>query len=101
MIINNEKEFNENNKGVTLVDFYADWCGPCKMLLPVVTEIENETKGVYNILKVNIDNCSDIAAKYQVQSIPTLIYFKDGVEKDRGQGFAPKEVILENLAKLK
>ncbi len=101
MIIKDAKTFEENNKGVTLVDFFAEWCGPCKMLLPVITEIEEETKGEYNILKVNIDEVSDLAAKYQVQTIPTLIYFKDGVEVSRTMGFKPKNEILENLSKLK
>ncbi len=101
MIIKSVEEFNENNKGITLVDFFAEWCGPCKMLLPVVTEIEEETKGEFNILKVNIDDVNELAAKYGVQTIPTLIYFKDGQEVARTMGFKPKNEILENLNKLK
>ncbi len=101
MIIKSVQEFNDNNKGITLVDFFAEWCGPCKMLLPVVTEIENETKGEFNVLKVNIDDVNELAAKYGVQTIPTLIYFKDGEEVARTMGFKPKAEILENLNKLK
>ena len=100
MIINDVKEFEENNKGITLVDFFAEWCGPCKMLLPIINELESELKDV-NILKVNIDDISELAAKYEVSTIPTLIYFKDGKEVKRTIGFKPKAEIISTLESLK
>ena len=61
-----------------LVDFYADWCGPCKMMTPVVEKIEQDLAGQVKVCKINIDQASDIAAKYGVMSIPTFIVFKQG-----------------------
>ena len=84
------------NSGTTLVDFYADWCGPCKMIAPLVEEIANERTDI-TVGKVNVDNDPQIAIKYGVQSIPTLIVFKNGEETDRIIGFRPKEDILNML----
>lgn len=71
-----------------LIDFYADWCGPCKMLIPILEEID-----FINILKVNVDEHPDLAAKFGVMSIPTLLFFKDGIEKRKEIGFRNKEEI--------
>lgn len=81
--IESEQEFFETiGKQTCIVDFYADWCGPCKMLLPVLDEID-----FTDILKVNVDTFPDIAKKFGVMSIPTLVFFKDGLEQEREIGY--------------
>ena len=85
-----------NNNGVALVDFYADWCGPCKMVAPIVNEIANERSDI-TVGKVNVDENNSLAIKYGVVSIPTLIVFKDGKEQTRIVGYRPKEDILAIL----
>ena len=74
--------------GLFLVDFYADWCGPCKMLGPVLEQID-----FIDVIKVNVDEHSDLATKYGVMSIPTMIFFKDGKEIHKEIGFKPLEDI--------
>lgn len=87
--LENEK-FNEVIKsGVWVVDFYADWCGPCKMLGPVLEELDN------NVLKINVDNHEDLATEFGVMSIPTICYFKDGELRNRTVGFRNKDEIEE------
>lgn len=81
-----------------LVDFYADWCGPCKMLAPIIDEIETEYEGKWKIGKVNIDESPNTASKYGVQSIPTLKFFKKGELVDQLVGFAAKEKIVEKMS---
>lgn len=89
------ENFNEIiSNGVTLVDFYAEWCGPCKMLGPIIEEVADELNSI-KVMKVNIDEHGDIAQKYGVMSIPTLILFKDGNEVNKSIGFMPKEDIIE------
>ena len=87
---------DEINANVVLVDFYADWCGPCKMIAPIVQEIANERADI-TVGKVNVDNDAEIAIKYGVSSIPTLIVFKDGKETARVVGFRQKDDILVML----
>jgi len=95
------EDFNQIiNSGLTLVDFYAEWCGPCKMLGPVIEEVASELSDV-QVIKVNVDEHSDIAQKYGVMSIPTLIVFKDGKEVDKSVGFMPKEDMIEFISKNK
>lgn len=78
------KHFNDNNfdegisDGVVLVDFYADWCGPCRMIAPIVEELAQEMAGKITVAKVDTDQSVGVAAKFEVTSIPTLILFKDG-----------------------
>ena len=79
--------------GVHLVDFFADWCGPCKMLIPVLEEINDKV----NIIKVNVDEHQDLAAEYGVMSIPTLIVFKDGKIVKQMLGFRSKEQLLDEV----
>ena len=79
--------------GVVIVDFYADWCGPCKMLAPVFQELAKDMDGTAKFVKVDVDNTQDIAARFQVSSIPTVAILKDGKEVDRIIGFMPKQAI--------
>ncbi|MEZ5315423.1 MAG: thioredoxin [Chlamydiales bacterium] len=78
------KQFLDDNfdegisQGVVLVDFYAEWCGPCRMLAPVVEELAQEMSGKITVAKVDTDQSVDVAARFEVTSIPTLILFKDG-----------------------
>ncbi len=85
----------ENTKPV-LVDFYADWCGPCKMLAPIIDQIASES-GDYEVYKLNVDEAPEIAAKYGVMSIPTLIVFKGGEAAGKTIGVQSKQNILKLL----
>ena len=97
--LKNEEEFENHVKsGVTLVDFYADWCGPCKMLTPILEEINKENKDV-RIIKVNIDDSRFLASYYQIQSIPTLVLLKNGQFLNKMIGFRPKKMIEELIEK--
>ncbi len=89
------KEVLENSSTV-LVDFYADWCGPCKMVGPVVEDIANERTDI-SVGKLNVDEAPAIAGQYNVVSIPTLIVFKGGKVAARMVGYRPKEAILAEL----
>ena len=100
IIINSEEQFEEIIKeGVTMIDFYANWCGPCKMLAPFIEEIANEYDGKAKICKVDVDNVETLAYKYNVRSIPTLMYFKDGKLMDVNVGFQDKNSISRILDK--
>lgn len=93
----NKENFNsEINANKTLVDFYADWCGPCQMIAPFVEEIANERTDI-TVGKVNVDLDSELAIKYGVSSIPTLLVFENGVETARLIGYKQKEEILKML----
>ncbi|MGL4656748.1 MAG: thioredoxin [Sarcina sp.] len=101
MVINITDNFNEEvleKKGVVLVDFWAEWCGPCKMLGPVIEELSEEVDSV-SFTKLNVDENGKIAMDYQVQSIPTVMIFKDGELQERLVGFRPKADFLEVLGK--
>ena len=90
-------EFDTEVKdGVVIVDFYADWCGPCKMLAPVLEEVAQELPKV-TFAKVDVDQDPSLAGRYGIQSIPHLILFKDGQAVDQISGFVGKDVILEKL----
>jgi len=96
-ILNSENFKNEVlDKSIALVDFYADWCGPCKMVAPIIEEIANERSDI-SVGKINVDESVGIAMEYKVVSIPTMIIFKDGKEVSRLVGYRPKEDILEAL----
>ena len=88
-----EEDFNEIIKNKVLVDFYADWCGPCKMLAMEIEKVASEID--IDIVKVNVDDEEDIARKYGVMSIPTLILFENGQELKKTIGFMPKDKIKE------
>ncbi len=80
-----------------LVDFWATWCGPCRMVGPVVAEIAEEFEGKVKVGKVNVDEEDELAERFGVQSIPTIILFKNGEEAARNIGFAPKAKLIQML----
>lgn len=96
-----EKEFEQkvlkSNRKV-LVDFYADWCGPCKMLSPIIDEISNDVDDI-DFFKINVDNAEEISRRYGVMSIPTLIVFENGKEVKKSVGFKSKDELVDFLNK--
>ena len=98
--ITNSSNFEEevlNSEKTVLIDFYADWCGPCKMMSPIVDEIANEESDKVKVCKINVDEEPDLATKYGVMSIPTLIFFKNGEVSDTVVGLTAKEEIISKL----
>lgn len=93
---NFEKEVLQSDLPV-LVDFYADWCGPCKMMAPVVEEIATEYEGKVKVGKLNVDDCPELAAKYKVMTIPTIILFKNGNPEQTSVGVVSKETLTGYL----
>ena len=101
VLILEENNFEEEvlkANGKILVDFYADWCGPCKMMAPIIEEIAEEVKETVKVGKVNVDNNQELAIKYDVMSIPTIIVFENGVPKKTFIGVTDKNEILEQLS---
>jgi thioredoxin 1 len=99
----NEANFERDviqSREPVLVDFWTEWCGPCKMLAPVLDEIAAEQRGRIKVAKVNVDENQNLAARFGIQSIPTLLYFAGGQEADRTVGAVGKRVILAKLDKL-
>jgi len=92
-LIHYEKDFDSLIKNKVVVDFYADWCGPCKMMSVVLEELVDDVK----IIKVNVDKHEDIARRFGVMSIPTLLLYKDGEIVEKNIGFTDKETILSWL----
>ena len=91
----NESNFNEmTGKGLVLVDFFATWCGPCKMLGPVLEDIASDRDSI-DIVKVDIDESMNLARQYGIMSVPTLVLFKDGQVVAQTSGFQPKESIQQ------
>ncbi|SRR5690554_4391979 len=87
------------SKGVVLVDFYADWCGPCKMIAPILEQLNDEYDGKLNIVKVDVDSEGSLAQKYSIMSIPTLMLFKDGNVVGQVLGFQAKPMLKQFIAK--
>ena len=83
-----------------LVDFWAPWCGPCRMITPIVEELAAEYEGKYLIAKCNVDDCSEVPMKYGIRNIPTLLFFKGGEMKDKLVGATNKAAIVEKLNSL-
>ena len=87
----------EGAEGVAVVDFFATWCGPCKMLAPVFQEVGKELDGKAQFYKVDIDQSLDIARQFNVSTVPTIIVFKNGEPIERLVGFMPKENLLAKI----
>lgn len=95
-----DNDFKEHiSKGLVLTDFWATWCGPCRMIAPVLEEIDAEMGDKVQIVKIDVDENQATAAEYGVMSIPTLILFKDGEIVDKVVGFRPKEALVEVINK--
>ncbi|ABS52285.1 MULTISPECIES: thioredoxin [Campylobacter] len=90
----------ETSKGAVLVDFWAPWCGPCRMLSPVIEELAEDFEGKAKICKVNTDEAQDLATKFGVRSIPTLLFIKDGEIKAQMIGAQSKQVIADKINSL-
>lgn len=90
---NFEEEVLNSDKTV-LIDFYADWCGPCKMFSPIIESVAEENEDV-KVVKIDVDNAQDLAIKYQVMSIPTIVVIKNGKEVNRNVGVVSKSQIVE------
>lgn len=103
MRILNHNQFNEikNKEGIKVVDFFADWCGPCKMLSPVLEQLSEEMDESVEFIKINIDENLSLAQEYGVTTIPTLVFLKDGKEQDRTIGFVPKDSIKDKISNIK
>ncbi len=86
-----------DSKIPVLIDFYADWCGPCKMVAPVVAELAQELSGQAKVVKINVDQEQEIASSFGVMSIPTFVVVKDGNAANRSTGFAQKEQLKKLL----
>lgn len=86
-----------NYDGVALVDFWAEWCGPCKMIAPVIEELAADLEGKAKVAKVDVDNTQELASQYSVMSIPTLIIFKKGEVVEQMVGVTSKEQLLEKV----
>jgi thioredoxin 1 len=82
---------------LVIVDFWAVWCGPCRMLSPIVDEIAEEMADKVTVVKCNVDDCEDIAMQYRIMSIPTLIFFKNGEIVDKTVGAMPKSALVEKI----
>ncbi|HLR73056.1 MAG TPA: thioredoxin [Pseudogracilibacillus sp.] len=97
--VNDGNFSQETNDGLVLVDFWAPWCGPCKMIAPVLEELAEEQGDAVKIAKLNVDDNQETAGKYGVMSIPTLLLMKDGNVVDQVVGFQPKEALAELINK--
>ncbi|KQU20870.1 thioredoxin [Peribacillus butanolivorans] len=99
MHVTDQNFASEIKEGLVLVDFWAPWCGPCKMIAPVLNDIDVEMGDQVKIVKLNVDENADTTRKYGVMGIPALILFKDGEIVDQVVGYQPKEALTELIAK--
>ena len=82
---------------LVVVDFWATWCGPCRMLSPILDEVEEEMPDKITVVKVNVDDAEEIATQFRIMSIPTLLFFKDGQMVDKTVGAMPKHALVERI----
>lgn len=92
----NFEELIQDSK-LVIVDFWATWCGPCRMLSPILDEVEAEMPDQITVVKVNVDDADEIAAQYRIMSIPTLLFIKNGEIVDKTVGAMPKPALLEKI----
>ena len=97
---NNFQEEITNSNIPVIIDFYADWCGPCKIIAPTLEEISTEYDGKCKVCKVNIDNTQELAIQFGIMSIPTILYFKNGEKVDQTIGVITKEQLIEKINNL-
>lgn len=97
----NEKNFKEKtSKGFVIVDFFANWCGPCRMLSPILEEVKDELKDKVEIYKVNVDDEENLARQFGVMSIPCLFFFKNGEMVEKQVGLVNKDVLVSKIESL-
>ncbi len=99
----NDSNFDEvvlNSEQPAMVDFWAEWCGPCKMMLPIVEEISTEFEGKLTVAKVDVDSSQGTAAKFGIRNIPTILFFKGGKVVDKQVGAVPKAALVDKINKL-
>ncbi len=82
---------------LVVVDFWATWCGPCRMISPILDEVEEEMPDKITVVKVNVDDADEIAAQFRIMSIPTLLFFKNGQMVDKTVGAMPKHALIERI----
>ena len=98
MKIVNTEEFNAlMNEDAVLVDFFATWCGPCKMLTPVLESVANKLDGKVKIVKVDVDESPDLAQRFSIMSVPTMILFKKGQQAAAFSGYMPEAMLMQNI----
>jgi len=98
--VSNVQEFEESiNNGLVLVDFFATWCGPCRMLSPILEELSEDPSFKPEIVKVDVDEISEVAMKFNIQAIPTMILFENGKVKNSFTGFLRKDQIIDFVNK--
>ena len=93
---NNFTELLQSEK-LVVVDFWATWCGPCRMLSPLLDEVEGEMSDKVTVVKVNVDDADEIAMRYRIMSIPTLLFFKNGQIVDKTVGAMPKSTLVDKI----
>lgn len=99
----NDSNFDEvvlNSEQPAMVDFWAEWCGPCKMMLPIVEEISAEFESKLTVAKVDVDSSQGTAAKFGIRNIPTILFFKGGKVVDKQVGAVPKAALVDKINKL-
>ena len=85
---------------LVIVDFWAVWCGPCRMIAPILDQISEEMADKVTVVKCNVDDCEDVAMRYRIMNIPTLLFFKNGEMVDRSVGAVPKAALVEKIYSL-